>query len=125
MNEELDMALLQLEGTHFPKLKLASPDYQVKRGEDIALIGFPLALQTNETYTNFEGKIASNNHHDKGGEVYFINSEAKQGNSGSPVILKETGEVIGILCGSVLGQDKKLQEEINYIRPIKYFWSHF
>lgn len=125
INEELDMALLQLEGNHFPTLKLASADYNVKRGEDIALIGYPLAMQTNETYTNFEGKIASNNHHDKAGEVYFINSEAKQGNSGSPVILKETGEVIGILCGSVLGSNKDLPEEINYIRPIKYFWSHF
>lgn len=125
INEELDMALIQLEGIHFPTLKLTSYDYKVKRGEDIALIGYPLATQTNETYTNFEGKIASNEHHDKAGEVYFINSEAKQGNSGSPVILKDTGEVIGILCGSVLGNNKDLQEEINYIRPIKYFWSEF
>lgn len=125
IDENLDMALLQLEGSHFPTLKLARHDYEVKRGEDIALIGYPLALQTHESYTNFEGKIASNGHHDKAGEVYFINSEAKQGNSGSPVILKDTGEVIGILCGSVLGNNKDLQEEINYIRPIKYFWSEF
>ena len=59
------------------------------------------------------------------GEKQFVDMQAKRGNSGGPVIDRETGLVVGILCGSQTEGDSRLVEEINYIRPIKYIWETF
>lgn len=124
MDTQLDIALLQLEGDHFPIMKLASTSYQIHRGEEFILLGYPMGHMTSADYTAFEGSVASVEQFDQYGDIYFINGEAKHGNSGGCVISKETGEVIGILTGALLGQDKAL-DSIRYFRPIHYFWEHF
>ena len=75
-------------------------------------------------YSIFEGKIASTQIQ-RGYEKQFVDMQAKRGNSGGPVIDRETGLVVGILCGSQTEGDSRLVEEINYIRPIKYIWDTF
>lgn len=125
MDRDLDIALIQLKGSNFPAMKMASVNYQVKRGEEFVLMGYPLGERTNSDYTTFEGGIASLGQHDRAGDVYLINTEAKHGNSGGPIISKESGEVIGILCGAILSGDKKLADAIIYMRPIRYFWERF
>ena len=49
----------------------------------------------------------------------LLDISAKAGNSGSPIISTESGKVIGILCGSMLGGLNN-REEINYMIPISY-----
>jgi S1-C subfamily serine protease/SpoVK/Ycf46/Vps4 family AAA+-type ATPase len=119
----LDIALIQLEGRDFPSMKLAGEDREIKRGDPFVLIGYPLG--TASDYTSFLGTVASEDHHDDYGKRCFINSEAKSGNSGSPVISQQDGSVIGILLGSQINRGENITEEINYIRPIKYFWEQF
>lgn len=124
MDENLDIALIQLEGDHFPTMKLASEDYRMKRGDPFVLFGYPMGTIIKGDYTAFEGTIASVGQNDGYGEICFINGEAKHGNSGGCVVSKDTGEVIGILTGAINGQDKAI-DTIRYIRPIYYFWQNF
>jgi S1-C subfamily serine protease len=122
----LDIALIQLNGTDFPYMKLAGAGREIARDEPFVLMGYPLGESLNDDYTSFQGNIASsNNQRDDYGERYLINSEAKGGNSGSPLISKKDGTVIGILLGSYVVPNDKITEEINYMRPIKYFWEQF
>jgi V8-like Glu-specific endopeptidase len=104
-------------------MKLATEDREIKRGDPFVLIGYPFG--TANDYTSFLGTVASEDHYDDYGKRCFIDSEAKSGNSGSPVISQQDGSVIGILLGSQINRGETVTEEINYIRPIKYFWEQF
>jgi S1-C subfamily serine protease len=120
----IDIALIQLEGSDFPYMKLALENREITRGEKFALLGYPFGRSLSNDYTSFLGNIASIDQRDHYGSVIFlINSEAKSGNSGSPVISQRDGTVIGILQGSHTEKNEKLTEEINYMRPIKSFWE--
>ena len=78
----------------------------------------------NEPQIPYQPMIASTQIQ-RGYEKQFVDMQAKRGNSGGPVIDRETGLVVGILCGSQTEGDSRLVEEINYIRPIKYIWETF
>ncbi len=125
--EDLDIALLKLDGCNFPYLSLAAADRQIQKGEEFLLSGYPFGRRTAKDLTTFYGYVASSEKQtDEHGFVrYNINSEAKSGNSGAPVIALSDGRVIGILLGSMTGKSGQLLEEINYMRPITYFWDSF
>lgn len=124
---DLDIALLKLEGGNFPYLKLASQDREIQKGEDFLLSGYPFGQRTAKDLTTFYGYVASSDRQtDENGFVrYNINSEAKSGNSGAPIIALSDGAVIGVLLGSMTVDRQRLVEEINYMRPIRYFWEEF
>ena len=124
---DLDIALLKLEGGNFPYLTLAPRDRAIRKGENFLLSGYPFGRRTEKDLTTFFGYVASSERQtDENGFVrYNINSEAKSGNSGAPIIAMSDGCVIGILLGSMNGKNRDLIEEINYMRPIWYFWEEF
>ena len=72
----------------------------------------------------FEGQISSSQIV-QGCERLYVDIQAKRGNSGGPVIDRESGCVVGVLCGSQIEGNSRLVEEINYIRPVKYIWENY
>ena len=128
-DKELDVALLKLEGSNFPQMPVLARSEMSRIGDDIVLAGYPFGAKLSDSedklnHSIFEGKIASTQIQ-RGYEKQFVDMQAKRGNSGGPVIDRETGLVVGILCGSQTEGDSRLVEEINYIRPIKYIWETF
>ena len=126
--KDLDMALLKIEDVQdLPYLPMDQRPLSNIRGEEFELWGYPFGSRTARDITNFPGSIASSNdQRDSFGLVRMhIAGEAKQGNSGSPLISKKTGCVIGILMGSITSRGSQLTEEINGMRPIQYFRSAF
>ncbi|MBR5246756.1 MAG: trypsin-like peptidase domain-containing protein, partial [Clostridia bacterium] len=128
-DKELDIALLKLEGSNFPQMPVLARNEMSRIGDDIVLAGYPFGAKLSDSedklnHSVFEGKIASTQIQ-RGYEKQFVDMQAKRGNSGGPVIDRETGLVVGILCGSQTEGDSRLVEEINYIRPIKYIWEAF
>ncbi len=122
----LDIALIKLEGDNFPYMKLAAEDRTVSRGEKVVVMGYPFGPKTEDDYTSFSGTIASSSSQkDDFGIRYYLNAEGKRGNSGGPVVSQKNGEVIGLFLGSVIEERDSLTEEINFMRPIVYFWREF
>ena len=119
--KDVDMALIKLEGSNFPYLPLAEESREILDGESFTLCGYPLGQ--NEDMTSYTGKIANQNGITDSSGVFFryIEGEAKKGNSGSPLVAVSDGKVIGILIGSTIDQ----HDEMNKMRPIKYFWDEF
>lgn len=126
--DRVDIALLQLE-SKVPFCAAIAPESSVIfPGDDIVILGYPFGsklhddvMQLNLSFTKgYISSVQSKNDLD----YVLLDISAKAGNSGSPVINVSTGEVIGILCGSILNQSDTLTEEMNYMRPIKYFWEN-
>ena len=126
-DETLDIALIKLEGSNFPYLKLADENREIERLEDFILSGYPFGIETKDDITTFKGSIASSNlqRDENGNSRFFINCEGKCGNSGSPIISCEDGCVIGLFLGSKTHDGDNVTEEINFMRPILYFWENF
>ncbi|HAX83621.1 MAG TPA: hypothetical protein DCY15_03835, partial [Ruminococcaceae bacterium] len=126
-NETLDIALIMLDGSNFPYLKLADEDRKIRKGEKIILSGYPFGEATSADITLFQGYVASSNlqRDENGNSRFFINGEGKCGNSGSPIIARKDGCVIGVFLGSKTHKGAELTEEINNMRPISYFWENF
>lgn len=129
VDEAADLALLKLDGVNFPAMAIASAELQLNPGAEIALLGYPFGAKLSDNIDHlvpsiFEGKISSKQVRD-GREQYFVDMQAKRGNSGGPVIDRRTGLVVGVLCGSQLEGTSHFVEEINYIRPVKYIWEEF
>jgi S1-C subfamily serine protease len=125
---DLDIALIKLDGENFPYLSLAPEGRVIQKGEDFILSGYPLGKRTAKDLTTFHGYVASTEKQtdDNGFARYNINCEAKSGNSGAPIIALADGRVIGILLGSIPERTSEiLTEEINYMRPVQYFWEEF
>ena len=126
--KDLDLALIKLQdGENFPYLRLAPADREIIKGEEYMLSGYPFGEMMAKDITTYWGKIASSElQTDELGYIrYSIGGEAKRGNSGAPLVATNDGCVIGVLLGSVQNGDEQLQEEINQMRPIGYFWEEF
>lgn len=127
-HELSDIALLKLRGSgeKLPYLPLESASREITPLEDFILPGYPLSGKTNDAFQVYTGHISSGPEDSDhlGYSRFYIEGEAKSGNSGSPLISLKTGRVIGLLQGShdeISGTGKV--EEMNFIRPIKYFWT--
>ncbi len=127
-DKEHDFALLKMQQGKYKYCKLANSGYKFKRGKDIVILGYPFGRMVNANVKNLalsltKGYISSIQKSDI--TNVYLDISAKSGNSGSPVIDYDSGEVIGILCGSLINKSGELVEEINYMRPITYFWDLF
>ena len=112
-NQELDIALLKIEGGYTP-LKLGDSD-KVDVGERVIAIGNPLGLSFSVT----EGIVSAVNRDAGQGIPAYIQTDAalNPGNSGGPLIDVE-GEVIGINNFKVTGDNIGFALESNYIKSI-------
>jgi S1-C subfamily serine protease len=94
-----------------PSLKLSKKATEI--GQPIALLGYQLEQDNLAIKTG----ILSSAFKEKNGLKYLqINSSIKQGNSGSPLVNAETGEVIGIIghkLAAITQSHKRMKQIIN------------
>ncbi len=94
LDEEIDLAVIRLEG--FQELKILSfgDSDVVSEGEDVVAIGFPLGDILGSTATITKGVVSSRRQTDS---VEYLQTDAaiNPGNSGGPLI-NTSGEVVGI-----------------------------
>lgn len=115
-NDKTPFAAINIDFDEFrdiPSLKLKASDELVEIGQPIAILGFQLYRDNLSIKT---GILASSFIENNGLKYYHINSSIKQGNSGSPIVNAETGEVIGILghkLASITQSHKRMKQIIN------------
>lgn len=119
-----DMAILRIDGQGYYSATI-DLDTPAILGDDVIILGYPFGSKVADDVmamsVSFTRGYVSSRQIKNGLEQVFLDISAKAGNSGSPVLNKRTGKVIGILCGSITNQSgQALVEEINYMRPIKY-----
>ncbi|HOP11570.1 MAG TPA: trypsin-like peptidase domain-containing protein [Oscillospiraceae bacterium] len=89
MDEDLDIAVLQVDGVTFSALIVAGSDGKV--GDDIYTVGAP----ENLAYTLTKGIISAKNREVDGNTYIQIDAAVNPGNSGGP-LLNDSGEVLGV-----------------------------
>ena len=94
----LDLGVIKANGT-FMKANLMSSNSVVKAGEQIGLIGYPLGFAKQAVSNG----IVSFYGFENGVLTLRINSFTSAGDSGSPIFLSNTGEVIGVFEKSFIG----------------------
>lgn len=109
---EADVAVIKINGSNLPVLKLGDSD-KIKIGEKVVAIGRPYGLEFTVTSGIISGK-----HRDAGPISYrdFLQTDASinPGNSGGP-LLNLKGEVIGINTFIISGKDAG---ELGFAIPI-------
>lgn len=129
IDEKADVAVIKIVNTtddYYTYVPLNPVDAEdLAPLHDILLLGYPFGVSRFDYMSINEGKVSSYQRHYDVEKPDLINIDitAKSGNSGSCVIDKETGYVIGVLCGSNLSRSGDLVEEVNYCRPISYVWD--
>ena len=124
--DTLDIALLKIDTNNLPYLNLElNPVYVYKKGEETCLFGYPFGSRTSEDCSFRKGHISSKRVDENDFECISISILAESGFSGGPILDMKTGMVIGVFPGSIVGGDARLAEQINWFRPIKYFWKEF
>jgi len=126
-----DIAILKINDLSLPALKLAnSSKYQVQHdGDEILTIGYPLpgaASSDDKASVSDKGAISTY----KSDEGIFVASgmHFNSGNSGGPVILIKTGEVIGIATSVLRGDISRRTvpvEGVEYVIPINRVKNFF
>jgi V8-like Glu-specific endopeptidase len=96
-----DWAVIELERDVQGRPHVSLSEDSVEVGQRTTVAGYPIGLPLTITPN---GKVIENNN----GPVFKINNDTFGGNSGSPVINEETGDVIGIL---VAGDDDFQKDE--------------
>lgn len=136
-----DLALLKIEGTALPALKLGKTDF-VREGSYIAFTGFPIGAVLGLYPVTHRGIIASitptitpvadsrqisiqmlkqlRNPY----LVYQLDATAYPGNSGSAMYDQETGQVLGVINKVFVQESKEAviskPSGITYAIPVKY-----
>lgn len=120
---QADLALLALDGAPLPPLQLRADAALVPEGTEIGIIGFPIGGALGPIPATHRGIIAAHAPNasplaDSRGldpayirmsrfMVYQLDIVAYPGNSGSPVFLTDTGEVIGIINSTFIKTTKE------------------
>jgi Trypsin-like peptidase domain len=109
VDEDNDLALLQIDGPEVSALELASNDPEV--GDDVYVIGSPKGLEATFSHGNVSAFRSV-----KGGERLQITAPISHGSSGGPV-LNADGKVIAV---SVAIIEDGSSQNINFAVPVKY-----
>ena len=123
IDEKTDTAILKIKNAL--NLKFVELDFDRSEphcGEEIVILGYPLGDKLTDDVIDLnisfaKGYVSSNQIKDSIKKT-MLDISAKHGNSGSPIISNENGKVIGILSGSLVGQN--VADEVNYMIPICY-----
>jgi S1-C subfamily serine protease/SpoVK/Ycf46/Vps4 family AAA+-type ATPase len=113
----LDLAILRIEGDNWPYVKLAKPGYEVGLGTQLGLLGYPMGESLGEEVTYTAGALSSVRR-TPFRTFLQIDVSAYKGNSGGPVFINATGEVIGILSHGP-------NDTMNFATSIEEFYQHF
>lgn len=93
LNAALDVGIIKINQSTIG-LKLANK--KIKVGTEVAFIGYPLQFDYPIIHTGIISSIRTKKL-STSIDVYTINSFVNKGNSGGPVFLKDTGEIIGLI----------------------------
>ena len=126
-----DVAIIGIVKTDisYSILPLASKKSLPSCGTDIVMAGYPFGQQRFSGISFNEGKVQSINkdnylnEEQKNVERIYVDMSGQPGNSGSPVVDKNNGAVIGIFAGSSIAKSGVLVSEINYAIPVKPLWE--
>lgn len=111
-DSDLDVALLQVaQKTSTIFLDLGSSS-TVQIGQEVFALGFPLGAKLGRELSVTEG-IISSIRQAKSRPWFQISAAVNSGNSGGPLIRKDTGEVIGVITAKIHEADN-----IGFARPI-------
>ena len=139
-NVKYDLAIIKLEGSSFNHVSLGDSS-EIEEGQPIALCGYPygpvfglhptthtgiisnispmaipvqnMSLLSNKMITALKDPYT----------IFQLDCTAFPGNSGGPLFLPETGDVIGVLNSAfikVTKENKKISTGISYAIPINY-----
>ncbi len=141
MDLKYDLAILKIEGDPLPMLRLGDSD-RVREGESIAFTGFPIGAVLGLYPVTHHGLVSAispivlpapsgrqltakmiKRLRDPF-DIFQLDATAYPGNSGSPLYLPKTGEVIGVLNMVLIKETKESILEkpsgISYAIPIKH-----
>jgi len=110
-SKESDIAVLKIREKldhDLPFARILPNSYAISLGEKIAMQGFPEGEKHSSSVHYSEGTIMNTDTKNEIRNAFSIDVTAKQGNSGSAIYLRETGEVIGVLFGKPHGFDSIL-----------------
>ncbi|ENH97197.1 peptidase S1 family protein [Gracilibacillus halophilus YIM-C55.5] len=108
INHEMtdDIALIRVPELQNIKPLTYNPDYEAEIGDEILAVGSPIGYQNAVSLgliVGTERSFSINNYDYE--QAYQISADITHGNSGGPLILRETGEVIGINAAGVEDTD--------------------
>ncbi|MYL38698.1 trypsin-like peptidase domain-containing protein [Halobacillus litoralis] len=112
---EVDLAVLQAEGSGFPHLNLA-PSTEFQQGEHVYFIGNPLRFSGIANVGNVLGTTRVSGMDQK---VLMLDAPIYRGNSGSPVINKD-GEVIAVVYATMTDEE---EGRVGLAVPIDYYYE--
>jgi S1-C subfamily serine protease len=112
MDIKNDIAYLRVNGSAFTSfLSLSADESILSRGKEVITIGHPLGL----FYTVTKGIISSKGFLEESGDLHVqYDATSYAGSSGGPLILVETGEVIGVVCSGTYGPDGEKLANYNF-----------
>jgi len=114
--EDADIAILKIEGSNLPRLRLGNSD-ELKVGEEIIAIGNPGFFDSYD-FTVTKGIVSFMNREIDGLNFLQVDAPLNSGNSGGPV-LNTKGEIVGIVqFGDFFTEGIAFALTSNEIRPI-------
>ncbi len=123
LDPQNDIAVLKVDGT-FSCLALGS-DMETRPGDDVFTVGFPMAELMGEAPKTTIGIVSAVSGVEDDPRAFQISVQIQPGNSGGPLALKSTGNVIGITSASLNGnklleQGRQLPQNVNYAMKASY-----
>lgn len=120
-DEEIDLAILKVNETGLPFVKLGNSD-SIEQGDEVFTLGYPFGLQGDVSFK--EGTI-SRRLIESGASYFETSAEIHPGNSGGPMV-NSSGEVVGIntatwgksIKGISFGETIKLAIPINKAKDV-------
>lgn len=104
-DKDNDLLLLELEDEVTYKVAEISGHRPVFLGEEIFILGFPEATQISgmSTLHVFNGLVSAEQPRSKNDFARLIlDAKVMQGNSGGPVIDRKTGNIVGLISGTIV-----------------------
>ena len=113
-----------MDGEGFPSLPLGG-DLAVRPGEDVFTIGFPMVGVLGEAPKTTSGSITALSGIEDDARMFQISVQIQPGNSGGPLVLRATGNVIGITTATfntaeLIRDGRPVPQNINYAMKASY-----
>lgn len=122
-----DMAVLKIRDSSAIQLKLAdSSRYEGVSGEQVLTIGFPFVNDLTEKDKPMVSSAGTLNYNGPAGLFYPSGTNFNHGNSGGPVFLISTGEVVGLVVSyRPVSRDGQEIRSIDCVIPINTYKTFF